>query len=119
MQRYTLLTVTVGLEAEAEEVAEPVVDELVETLLLEDSELLVEEKTPLVLVVMVVDDVDEPELEDVGLDEAELLELELVTDVLVVDPATVAVPPQTIFSDTARGVAYTVGLAPELAADEA
>jgi hypothetical protein len=108
------------LEAEAEEVAEPVVDELAETLLLEDAELLVEEKTPLVLVVIVVDNVDESEeLEDVGLDEAELLGLELVTDVLVVDPATVAVPPQTIFSDTARGVAYTVGFAPELAADEA
>jgi hypothetical protein len=59
------------------------------------------------------------ELEVVMLDDVEPLELELVTDVLVVNGALVAVPPQIMFIDTARGVAYIVGLAPELAADEA
>jgi len=40
-------------------------------------------------------------------------------EVLVVDAATVAVPPQTMFNDTGKGVAYMLGLAPELARDEA
>ena len=44
----------------------------------------------------------------------------VLTELLVVDAAVVvAVPPQTMFNDTARGVAYTVGLELELAADEA
>ncbi len=59
------------------------------------------------------------ELEAVGVEELVLLKLELGTVVLEVNTPLVAVPPQTIFSDTAKGVAYTVGLAPELAAGEA
>lgn len=45
--------------------------------------------------------------------------LELVVDVLVGDTLSAAVPPQTMFNETGRGVAYTVGLAPELAAEGA
>ena len=48
-----------------------------------------------------------------------LLELELDTDEVVVGPVTTPIPPQTIFNDTGNGVAYIVGLAPELATDEA
>jgi len=84
------VTVAAVLNAEADEVAEPVVDEFAETLL-KEVELIVEKEVSLVLVGTVVDDVDE----------------------------LVAVPPQTMFSDTARGVAYTVGLALTLAEDEA
>ena len=87
------------MNAEADEVAEPVVDEFAETLL-KEVELIVEKKVPLVLVGTVVDDVDEP------------------VPAVVADEL-IAVPPQTMFSDTARGVAYTVGLALTLAADEA
>jgi len=93
------VTVAAVLNAEADEVAEPVVDKFAETLL-KEVELIVEKKVPLVLVGTVVDDVDE-------------LVSTVVADELV------AVPPQTMFSDTARGVAYTVGLALTLAEDEA
>lgn len=48
-----------------------------------------------------------------------LLELEIDTDDVVVGPATTPVPPQTIFNDTGRGVAYIVGFALELATEEA
>jgi hypothetical protein len=93
------VTVAAVLNAEADEVAEPVVGELDETLL-KVVEPIVEEKVPLVLVGTVVDDVD-------------VLVPAVVADELV------AVPPQTMFSDTARGVAYTVGLELALAEDEA
>jgi len=93
------VTVAAVLNAEADEVAEPVVDEFAETLL-KEVELIVEKEVSLVLVGTVVDDVDE-------------LVSTVVADELV------AVPPQTMFSDTARGVAYTVGLALTLAEDEA
>jgi hypothetical protein len=121
---YPPHTVTVGLNPDAEDVAEPAEDELVETLL-EDVKLAVEETVPLVLVDTVVEGLLDADVEvrvvaavD-ELDDVELLELELVTDVLVVSGALVAVPPQIMFIDTAIEVAYIVGLAPELAADEA
>lgn len=51
----------------------------------------------------------------------EPLELEVVTEalLLVVGAAVVETPPQTMFKDTGNEVAYMVGLAPELAAEEA
>ena len=101
------VTVAVVLNAEADEVAEPVVDKFAETLL-KEVELIVE-RVPLVLVGTVMDDVDELLLAVV----ADELLLAVVADELV------AVPPQTMFSDTARGVAYTVGLELALAAEEA
>lgn len=48
-----------------------------------------------------------------------VLELELNIDEVVVGPATASLPPQTIFRETGRGVAYMVGRAPALATDEA
>jgi hypothetical protein len=111
---YALHTVTVGLKPEAEEVAEPVVDNVDELVPAAVEEELLDVDVD-VAVVAAVDEL--VELGVVMLDNVEPLELELVTGVLV--GALVAVPPQIMFIDTARGVAYIVGLAPELAADEA
>jgi hypothetical protein len=80
------------------------------------------ELTELLVVVTTLEELNEVDVIPVVFDdnELEVLEPKVEVDVLVVDWAVVvASVPQTIFSDTARAVAYTVGLAPELAADEA
>jgi len=68
--------------------------------------------------------VTDDELSDVDVAEAaEVVVLdvvELLTDVLVVDAGRGGpLTPQTMFIATGKGVAYIVGLAPELAEDEA